>query len=154
MAQAPPNTDPGRARRVLLVESDPDVRSIATAILALEAFEVIESATCRESLLAVLRERPDVILTGLRFPDGDGIEYLGQLHRVAPEVPVVILSGDGRVCDPAFVKAARALGVVEVYAKPTLFTRLVASLREALRMTGASAPEARHRTRDGDLRRD
>jgi DNA-binding NtrC family response regulator len=60
-------------------------------------FVVIEAETCAGAASAFVSERPDVVITDLRLPDGDALELLERLHRYDPSVPVFIVTGHGTI---------------------------------------------------------
>lgn len=74
-----------------------------------EGLEVATSATTRAGLLDAVRSRPDALcLTAWEFADGGLGDVMADIRAVAPEVKIVVLTGDG---DPAVLSAALAIGV-------------------------------------------
>lgn len=104
--------------RILIVEDDPDIRTIAA--FALEAVAGLEVRTCASGLEA-LREAerfaPRMILLDVMMPGMDGPATLAKL-RLLPgfeRTPVVFMTAK---VQPDEVEKYRQLGVVEVIAKP------------------------------------
>src|SRR5437660_7040809 len=89
----------GRSSHVLLVDYDPDIRSLYGGRLRADGFEVSLAADGRQALAAA-GGPPTIILLDLRMPGMDGLEVLDALKRNASTaaVPVVMLSNE---CDPA-----------------------------------------------------
>jgi diguanylate cyclase (GGDEF)-like protein len=81
--------------RVLLVEDNPgDARLVE--ILLSEAgtgFEVRHADTLAAAVEELDRSPSDVILLDLSLPDSSGLETVERVRMVAPEMPVVVLSG-------------------------------------------------------------
>ena len=77
---------------------------------------------------AVLRERPDVCLLGVRIP-GNGIAAAARIHREAPEVAVVMLSASREERDVFDALRAGASGYLLKGMDPT---RLSVALRGVL----------------------
>src|SRR4051794_7453239 len=82
--------------RVLIVEDDPDWALLVGEILRHAETQVFEASTVNR--LADAREElleggVDCVLLDLSLPDATGLDALFELEGVAPEVPVVILSG-------------------------------------------------------------
>ncbi len=88
--------DPAKPR-VLVVDDDPLTRSLLTIALQSEAFEVTTAADARVALEQVRSEVPEIVILDLRLPGRDGMEALRKLKEIAPELPVVILTGFGDV---------------------------------------------------------
>lgn len=81
---------------ILFVEDDPDLASaLETAFRDTDTADfVIERATTLGAAITLLGLREiDVILLDLNLPDSRGLETFLKLQRIAPELPVIILSG-------------------------------------------------------------
>ena len=82
------------ARRVLVVDDEPDVVELLRTILRGEGFDVEVDTEGRSALARLLAAPPDLLILDLMMPDLDGFELL-KLLRMDPagaEIPVVILS--------------------------------------------------------------
>src|SRR2546425_403859 len=83
--------------RVLVVDDDPLTRSLLSIALQSQAFEVIPAGDAGAALEQVRSEAPEIVILDLRLPGLDGMEALRKLKEIAPELPVVILTGYGDV---------------------------------------------------------
>jgi phosphoserine phosphatase RsbU/P len=94
-ASAPEETD-SLVTSILLVEDDPDL-AVALEATFREAEEpefLIERACSLGDAVALLSSRDtDVILLDLNLPDSRGLETFSKIQRIAPDLPVIILSG-------------------------------------------------------------
>ena len=77
---------------VLLVEDDPSISIVITAALEAEGFAVTrcDSIADRDRLLA--NQPFEALVTDVMLTDGDGIETIGRVRELAPDMPVIILS--------------------------------------------------------------
>ena len=85
-----------RSYRVLLVEDENRVREITRRLLEDRGSEVIafESYTdFATRLVEVEVNQLDVALVDLTLGDGDGVQVITLLHRINPDLPVVLMSG-------------------------------------------------------------
>jgi DNA-binding NarL/FixJ family response regulator len=89
---------PGHARiGVVLADDSYLVREAVTHVLdATDDVEVLEACDDRDSLLrAIEAKKPDVVVTDIRMPPGEGDEGLrvaAELRETHPEIGVVVLS--------------------------------------------------------------
>ncbi len=102
-------------RRVLLVEDEPDIQTIA--ILALETvggLDVLGCSSGAEAVAAAPGFAPDLILLDMLMPEMDGIETLAALRSLPglAAVPAVFLTAKVQRQEIARYRAAGALDVV------------------------------------------
>jgi len=115
--------------RILVVEDDPLTRSVLIDALEFDAFEVIGAGDAGTALQQVSAEVPEVVILDLRLPGLNGMEALRKLKEIAPQIPVVILTGYGDV--PSAVEAMR-LGAYDFLTKPVETEKIVVVVRRAL----------------------
>jgi CheY-like chemotaxis protein len=107
----------------LVVEDDPDARTLVATLLGDYGAHVRAVGTVRDAMASLTRERPDVILTDLKLPGEDGYALLEHVRRMSPEpVPTATLTAytgdDNRL-------AALSAGFELFLAKPVEATQLV-----------------------------
>ena len=105
-------------RRILLVEDEADIRTIATmALEKVGGFEVIGCANGAEALAAAPGASADLILLDVMMPGMDGPSTLQALRRIPATraTPVVFITAK---VQPAEVRQYRALGALDVISKP------------------------------------
>src|SRR5438874_12324744 len=124
-----------RARTVLVVDDDDEVRELIAQDLRAHGFEVIEAANGFDALLQVMRARPDIVVLDLLMPRLGGLEALKQIRESAPDTVVVGVTGTD---DPRLAAQALLLGAADVLAKPLDLARL----RDVLARTPAPRPKA------------
>jgi two-component system nitrogen regulation response regulator GlnG len=121
---------------VLLVEDDESIAIVITAALEAEGFGVerCDSIAERDRLLA--GERFEALVTDVVLTDGDGIETIGRVRELAPEMPIIILSAQNTL-DTA-VRASDT-GAFEYFPKPFDIDELARTVRQAVGRAGTSA---------------
>src|ERR1700761_7197490 len=128
----------------LIVDDDPDVVAWLQEVARLEGFTSTGAQTLRAAREQLSRKRPDVVLTDLRLPDGEGIELARELPLSdAPELIVVT----GHASVDSAVAALRA-GATDYLVKPAELDRVQAALRNEI---GALRHELRRLGRFGRL---
>jgi PAS domain S-box-containing protein len=97
---AVPNAKPktahgGVAARVLVVEDDDMVRKLATRLLALDGYEILQAASADQALALIERDSGavDLLLTDVLMPGMSGVELAQRLRERFPGLPVVFMSG-------------------------------------------------------------
>src|SRR5207253_7721264 len=114
---------------------------MVAALLESEGFETAEAANGNAGLAEVERDAPDAVLLDLMMPGGpDGLATLEQLKRVAPDVPVVMMSGKASLTDA--VRATK-LGAFQFLEKPLTPEGLLVAIRGALELARTRAENRR-----------
>ena len=78
---------------VLIVDDDPQVRSLLTSVFSDEGFMVTACADGQEAL-ANLEPEPDLIILDVAMPVMDGREFLREYRAAGHCAPVLVLSAD------------------------------------------------------------
>ncbi len=101
--------------RILVVDDDADMARLVAHELTTPRWrcEIAESGA---AALAAFRQMEfDVVVTDVRMDGLDGIELLGRLQRLQPDLPVILLTGGGSI--PAAVEAVKR-GAFQYLTKP------------------------------------
>lgn len=101
--------------RILIVDDDAATRSGVTALLRLEGFAPVAVATSESALAEARREMPDVVLTDLHMPGTHGLELCRRLQELAPDLPVIVMTGRSDM--QSVVRSLRA-GASDYLVKP------------------------------------
>jgi signal transduction histidine kinase len=99
---------PARRRRIVIAETDADVRAMLRSLLETSGHEVSDTASGPDAFAAAVRTRPDVILIDVDLAGFDGYELARRL-RMTPETKatrLVALTGWGRTDEVDRVLAA------------------------------------------------
>ena len=94
----PCDPTPGRVdAHVLLVDDDAQVRESLGALLAGSGCRVSVASTGAQALVAVAASAPDIVLADFGMVGMNGAALAGELRRLHPGLPVVILTGHADV---------------------------------------------------------
>ena len=122
----------GNPTRVLVVDDDTLMREVLKALLREEGFVVAGEAKDGASALAQMeRSRPDLVCLDVNMPGMSGLDVLKSIKRKAPEVRVVMITGDSTLGT-----VREAVGFI---IKPFKAGRVGATLRAALRTAADGA---------------
>ena len=83
--------------KLLVVDDDLGVRHACEAMMRSVGIATISAASGREALSAMERAPVDVVLTDLRMPGMNGLEFLNALRKISPDVFVIVMSGYGSI---------------------------------------------------------
>lgn len=132
---------------LLVVDDDDDTRSLLEGVLRERGAHVISAGSAREGLNALVRSRPDLMISDIAMPDGDGYGLIRAVRALAPErgglTPAIAVTAHARDSDG---ERAIDAGFQTFFAKPTDLEKLVARVA---RLCGAGGREVAERSRRG-----
>ena len=133
--------------RILVVDDEESHRIMLRAVLKEEGYEVSEASDGTEAVKAVEQEPFDLILMDIRMRTMDGIEALGEIRKISPLVPVLIMTAYASV--KTAVEALKA-GAFEYLTKPLDTDELKILIEKALEIYHLRAENVALKERLGD----
>ncbi|MBL8987226.1 MAG: PAS domain S-box protein [Gemmatimonadetes bacterium] len=124
----------GMGERILYVDDEPALREVTVRQLKLLDYTPSKAASPEEAL-ALFRGDPtgyDLIVTDYSMPGMSGLELAAEIHRIRPDVPILMFTGYMEDLEPTELEAA---GVRMVLRKPVALAQLEAGLAEIFRPT-------------------
>jgi two-component system cell cycle response regulator DivK len=130
MDRRQPRRPPSRPL-VLIVDDDPDTREMYIVGLSAVGCDATSAAESDAAFLHAWRMHPDIIVTDLTLPGGDGWDLLGRLKQDprTRDIPVVVLTGH---TGTALQARAEQEGCAAFLLKPCLPEELAAVVRAVL----------------------
>ncbi len=114
--------------KILLVDDEASIRMALKEILEYESHTVIESPDAQAALKAVGQETFDLIISDIKMPKMDGLEFLSKVKEMGIEVPVVMITGHGTI-DTAVESIKK--GAFDFIQKPLDLNRILVTVRNA-----------------------
>ena len=115
--------------KVLVVDDERSIRRTLREILLFENYEVEEAEDGQEAVTKVETTQYDVIIMDIKMPKLDGLEALERIQNIAPDTPVIMISGHGTI--ETAVDAVKK-GAFDYISKPPDLNRLLITVRNAL----------------------
>jgi two-component system KDP operon response regulator KdpE len=122
--------------RLLVVDDDPAILEMLVASLSGAGYDVCTASSGSEALGVFRSSRPDLVLTDLAMPRGDGFELIASV-RASDGTPVIVISVRGADVDKI---RALDLGADDFVTKPFSVPELLARVRAQLRRKGPPGP--------------
>jgi DNA-binding NtrC family response regulator len=80
-------------KHILIVDDEADIRELLGQFLESVGYKVTAASSQAGALEAVRDEPPNLIISDLQLEDADGLQMIGRLKTVLPDVPVILLTG-------------------------------------------------------------
>lgn len=81
---------------ILLVEDEELLRAGVQEVLEIQGYNVISAPDGEQALACLAAQTIDLIITDLVMPKMDGVDFVKQLRKIKPDLPVIVVSGSTR----------------------------------------------------------
>jgi two-component system, NtrC family, nitrogen regulation response regulator GlnG len=121
--------------RVLVVDDDDAIRLVVSEALRRDGHDVKTAASVAEQRAALESYDPDVLITDVILPDGNGLDAVPAILARRPHLPVIVLSAQNTL-----TTAVRATeqGAFEYLPKPFDLDELCRAVRDGLKRRGVA----------------
>jgi DNA-binding NtrC family response regulator len=100
---------------ILIVEDDLPMRETLAEGLLMQGYDVLATADAESGLAELSRRTFSLVVSDIRMPGMNGVELAEQVHRLHPDLPVILMTG---FAQEDLVARAIANGVFTVFNKP------------------------------------
>ncbi|MES5097927.1 sigma-54 dependent transcriptional regulator [Agrobacterium sp. BA1120] len=114
---------------IYLVDDDSQLRKAMVQTLELAGMTVMPFPKAEQALEALSKDFGGVVITDVRMPGMDGLQFFERLRQIDPDLPVILITGHG---DVPMAVAALHNGAYDFISKPFPAERMVESARRAL----------------------
>ena len=124
-----------KAMKIAIVDDEKDMRQSISQWLALSGFDTETFASAEEALKGLSTDYPGIVVSDIKMPGMDGMQFLRKLKGVDSSLPVIMITGHGDV--PMAVEAMRigAFDFLEKPFNPDRMTELAKKATQARRLT-------------------
>ena len=123
--------DVERQKIVCVIDDDELVRAFLAERLTASGWRAIEAGSVEEGVALIREHRAQAAVVDILMPDRDGLEAIGQLRKVRPDLRIVAISGGGRVGAEVYLNLASRVGADATLQKPLDEDALLAALEPA-----------------------
>jgi CheY-like chemotaxis protein len=117
-------------RSILIIDDDEQIRAVLRLVLEKAGYLVMEASNGREGLRRFRQTPTALVITDLLMPDQDGLEVTRALHREAPHVKIIVLTGGSEELD--YLDAAKFLGAHRTMKKPVTAAEVLQAVQQEL----------------------
>jgi PAS domain S-box-containing protein/putative nucleotidyltransferase with HDIG domain len=118
--------------RVLIVDDEKSIRATLAEFVREDGHEVLMAEDAMQALQLLEEHKPDVVVSDIILPRVTGVALLKMIHEVAPEVQVVMITGEP-TADTA--SDAVRLGAFDYLSKPITRAEFKSVIASAVRVS-------------------
>ncbi len=114
---------------ILVVDDDRNILNVIQMRLEAENYRVLKALNSSQALTILKDTEIDLALVDLRLKEEDGITLMVDIHRLRPELPIIILTAHGSINNAV---EAMQRGAVNYLTKPFNYQELLLQIRNCL----------------------
>ncbi len=118
--------------RILIIDDEDELRSMLRQMLEQAGYEVTEAVNGAEGIQLYEQDTHDLIITDIIMPEKEGVETIIALRRADPDLPIIAISGGGRLDATDFLTMTKKLGARRTLSKPFRRDQLLEAVGECL----------------------
>jgi two-component system, NtrC family, nitrogen regulation response regulator GlnG len=122
--------------RILLVDDDDAIRTVVSEALRRDGHEVAAAASLAEQASLLQSFAPDVLITDVILPDGNGLDAVPAILKLFPGLPVIVLSAQNTLSTAV---RATEQGAFEYLPKPFDLDELCRAVRDGLKRNSTAS---------------
>ena len=115
--------------KFLLVDDNEELLAVQAAYLEAHDQEVLLARHGREALRLLQDSSVDIMVTDVIMPEMEGFETIMEVRRIRPDLPIIVVSGGGRVGATDYLAMAKSMGANASMIKPVAPAALLAEAR-------------------------
>ena len=125
------------AKKILVVDDNPDIVNMLKAYLSGEGFEVVTAENGQKALFVAREEKPDCIVLDMMMPEMSGVEFI-RIFTAESDIPVLVLTAKVEETDKVL---GLELGADDYMTKPFSMRELTARINALIRRASKSQVE-------------
>jgi len=119
-------------QHILVIDDEPALRTLLRNYLESEGYSVCIAQDGQQALRLFEEYHADLIITDIFMPEQDGLEVITTMRQRRPGLPIIAISGGGRMDKRDVLHIAKSLGAQCVMPKPLELADLLAAIRQYL----------------------
>ncbi len=123
---------------ILIIDDEDMVRMVLRQSLEKVGHTVTEADNGTRGIAALHDSDAavDLVITDIVMPEKEGVETIAEIRAERPELPIIAVSGGGRIGPENYLDAARRLGANHAFAKPFDRKQLLLTVAQCLTGSG------------------
>ena len=126
------------AKKILVVDDNPDIRTMLQSYLSSEGFEVLTAENGQKALFVAREGKPDCIVLDMMMPEMGGSDFI-RIYTSESDVPILVLTAKVEETDKVL---GLELGADDYMTKPFSLRELTARINALLRRVNKGQPKA------------
>jgi len=119
-------------KHILIIDDEEQIREMLIEMVSLDGYEAdgAENGNIAQKLLE--ETTFDLVITDLIMPEKEGFETIKEIKTNYAALPIIAMSGGGRVSPDLYLPTAKSLGADYVFQKPVKRRQLIEVIKKLI----------------------
>ena len=117
---------------ILVIDDDEIMNDMITQLLAEAGYDVVSACDGLEGLKQFGSQAFDLVVTDIVMPEKEGIETIMEIRKKNKIVPIIAISGGGKLGPQQYLHMAQQFGADYAFQKPFDNEHFLGAVRECL----------------------
>lgn len=141
-----------KTKKVLIVDDEIDIGLLISDFFNKRGYQALALENGLLGLRLLMRERFDVLITDIKMPRMDGIEFARRVRKIDPDIAIIVITGYGSL---ETAQQAIKIGVNDYLTKPIDLRELATRVDDGLKNTAQRRRDfTYHRKIEEDIKKD
>jgi DNA-binding NtrC family response regulator len=119
---------------VLIVDDDTLMREMLLAMMDMDGISASGAENGNVALKLLRANTYDLIITDILMPEKEGIETIMEIKNEWPDLPIIAISGGGKLNPEIYLQLSKNLGARYSFNKPFTKEQMMFAVRNCLQM--------------------
>lgn len=119
--------------KVLVIDDDTILREVLVLMLQSEGITVDSAENGKIGLELLQQATFDLVITDIIMPDMEGIETIVKIKKLKPTLPIIAVSGGGKMSPDVYLEMAQNFGARYTFVKPVRKEELLFAVRNCVK---------------------
>ena len=120
--------------RILIIDDEHQVRVMLKKRLERKGFSITTASDGNEGMHLFNKEQFDLVITDIIMPEKEGVEVIQELRKCNHNLPIIAISGGGKIAPEYYLELAKSLGANEIFEKPIDKDKFLNAINKALKI--------------------
>lgn len=85
--------------QILVIDDEDPIRNLLARMIELEGYKAFKAADCQAAIKQMKSQQFDIVLCDVFLPDGNGVDFIFEIKKHAPDAEVILLTAHGNIPD-------------------------------------------------------
>lgn len=115
--------------RVGVIDDERNIQTTLSSILERRGYQHLAAYTGQQGLQMIAQHHPQVVLLDLGLPDGEGLDFLRQIHTDHPQLPIIVVTAHDSLNNA--IESIK-IGAFHFISKPYVPEELLSLVKQAI----------------------